>query len=162
MRYFQLKGKLVIIGALTSTRITRAIITFFIGLSFIMLSGCGAMQAYDGPKLQPSEVAIIRPYRPFTGFGYVDKGAHPISINKIDGKDLEFKDRCEILPGTHKVSINMPKNYGGYIEGGPEKGISFDAEAGHVYTVYGRRLPKSVAVWIVDDTTNKLVAKEGE
>lgn len=150
----------MIIGALRNIRKLRALIVLFVGTSVIMFTGCGgAMQAYDGPKLETSEVAIIKPYSPLTIFGYTKKGASPINIDKIDGKDLNFKDECEVLPGTHKVSIHMPINYGGYVGRGPEKDIVFDAEAGHVYTVYGSRSTGG-AVWIVDDTTKKVVAKE--
>ena len=151
----------MIIGRLRNIRIFGALKVLFVGTFVIILTGCGGtMQAYNGPKLQTSEVAVIKPYSPLTIICYTTKGASPIDIDKIDGKDLNFKDKCAVLPGTHKVSINMPINYGGYIGKGPEMDIVFDAEAGHVYTVYGSRIAGR-AVWIVDDTTKKVVAKEG-
>jgi hypothetical protein len=118
------------------------------------------MKSYDGPKLQASEVAIIKPYDPLTMLGFMSKGADPLIITKIDGMDLEWNDKCEVLPGKHIVSIEMPIQY---MEG-PQKAIIFEAEAGHVYTVYGKRVlhgySRSAVVWIVDDTTGKVVAKE--
>lgn len=142
----------MIIQALRNVRILRALTALFVVSSTVMFSGCGGtMQTYEGPKLQPSEVAIIKPYYFYTIFDATVKGAERVNIDKIDGKNLGFSDKCTVIPGTHKISINVPVSMD----------IVFDAEAGHVYTVCGTRV-QGGAVWVIDDTTQKVVAKNHE
>jgi hypothetical protein len=108
-----------------------------LAIGVLVLSSCGTMRIYDGPKKGRSEIAtliVIRPALPF---------ARPVSIYDVDHsfhrRELAMRDSIELLPGHHEINV-------GHAEAYNSCGLGFEAEAGKTYAViyaqtYGSRGP---------------------
>jgi hypothetical protein len=122
-------------------------------VSVILLSGCGTMQVYEGPKRASHEVAVITSN---LLAGLFDTAY----ILQIDGKDLgATDDNVEVLPGKHTVKIGVSTGLG-YQQYIGNKTISFEAIAGHTYQVNGKIRKGDTFAWIEDKNTGELVAGE--
>ena len=108
-------------------------------IGLVLLPGCessmGTWQAYPGEKLPDEETALI-------------KRGSDLDYWRIDGKKVldEFNYRlgpivpaplsfswvrraARVLPGEHEISTGYPTN-----------SITFEAEAGRVYTFFGKQV----------------------
>jgi hypothetical protein len=107
------------------------------------------MQSYEGPKVPPESVALIK-----SSFGMIDLAR----ISEVDGKARGFTEEfAEILPGEHIVKVQVRSGFVGaeYIG---NKTLSFQARAGHSYKVEGKTKREDTFAWIVDETTSEVVA----
>jgi hypothetical protein len=144
---------------------TKYIITFV--LVFLMLnSGCIAptFRTYDGNlpteqiaviKLIESEASsVIEPVNEVT----------KVKVQEIDGEKIRTDTRkIEVLPGEHQLICYLEHTenirYILLIEKGLPQTLTFKAEAGHVYEVYGKwNSVDDTAIWIVDKQTGSVVA----
>lgn len=145
-------------------------------------SGCRFMGppmhlvAYDGPRKAPSEVAKIVG----AGDSFASElllgglvGNSNVFILDVDGKaqrvgpeTVKLLNWVEVLPGSHEVTVVMREHkagllgFGAYdIKTSPVR-LSFSAEAGRTYVVFGayRLRPPKTWFWIVDKTTGSIVA----
>lgn len=126
--------------------------------TLLLFSGCTTMQSYEGPKLAPENVALIK-----GSFGMINLA----SILEVDGKVRGFtQESAEVLPGEHTIRVQVTHGSGVF---GPQysgnKKLSFRASAGHTYKVDGTikkvdRFDRAIFVWIVDEKTNEVVAGE--
>ena len=122
---------------------------------FLLFSaGCTTMQSYEGSKLPPEKVALIK-----GSFGLINLA----SIIEVDGKARGFtEESAEILPGEHAVKIQVRSGWGSILM--PQyignKTLSFQANAGHTYRVDGTIKKGDTFAWIVDEATNEVVAGE--
>ncbi len=110
--------------------------TLLLGIT-LLVSGCGTLQAYPGPKRARADVALLEPAR--------TRSVH-VLIETVNGYALgRFRDRIEILPGQQHVTANLVFEH-------PERtvtarrSLSFEARAARAYTLhadwflYGPRL----------------------
>ena len=130
-----------------------SVMPFLFG-TFLLFSGCATIQSYEGAKQPPENVALIK-----ESFGVINRA----SILEVDGKAHSFfEESSEILPGEHIVKIQVITGLGSFM--GPQrignKTLSFQASAGHTYKVDGKIKKEGTFAWIVDETTNEVVAGE--
>ena len=135
-------------------RISVSSVMPFLCGTFLLFAGCTTMQSYEGAKLPPEDVAIIK-----ESFSVINRA----SILEVDGKARSFfEESSEILPGEHTVKIQVISGFGSFI--GPQhignRTLSFQASAGHTYKVDGKIKKGDTFAWIVDETTNEVVAGE--
>lgn len=153
---------------LKSSKFIYPIIFCFVVL---MVIGCGTTkQGYTGPQKSESGIAVIVPSAPdYT----VD-----ITIEKLDGKTVNVSDldRLEILPGSHELVIrvdHVPARGTSVVLGGwgnlaaraattksMSATVSFQAQESRKYLVTAGLLDDAPAVWIVDETTEQIVASQ--
>ncbi len=119
------------------------IIIFFSGL----LIACGPKKKYVGPYLPDEEIAIIKPD---------DKMFTPVKIISIDKNVPLYTDESSVAvhPGTHTLFLEAALDYpflDKYLYF--NQYLTFNAEAGQVYTLYASILPmKKVGFsWITSD-----------
>ena len=136
------------------TRPTRILFSIVAVMGVILTAGCGTLQAYPGQRLTKEETALIT-----LGF------AAGVEILAVDGQELGIdKVKVEVLPGAHAVSARVVQAYqGGYISS--PKTLRLEAQAGHVYHVFGRFLgerlfsvPTDFTIWIEDKQSKEVVA----
>ena len=135
-------------------RISVSSVMPFLCGTFLLFAGCTTMQSYEGAKLPPEDVAIIK-----GSFGVINMA----SILEVDGNARSFfEEMAELLPGEHTVKIQVMSGFGGVFS--PQyigyKTLSFQASAGHTYKVDGKIKKGDTFAWIVDETTNEVVAGE--
>ena len=121
--------------------------------TLLLFSGCTTMQSYEGPKLAPENVALIK-----GSFGMINLA----SILEVDGKARGFtEETAEMLPGEHTIRVQVTSGFGAF---SPQyignKKLSFRASAGHAYKADGTIKEGVTFAWIVDETTNEVVAGE--
>ena len=120
--------------------------------TMFLFAGCATKQAYEGPKLPPESVAIIKPSNP----GVIDLAV----ILQVDGKKRGFfEEIAEVLPGEHTVLIQVSSGFPP-VTIYRTKALPFNAKAGHVYRVEGKVRGGRAIAWIEDETTNEVVAGE--
>lgn len=128
-------------------------VILFLLCTLFLYSGCTTMQAYDGPKLSPEKVAILKP-----SLGYKNVA----DLLEVDGKKRGTTEGvAEILPGDHTVKIQITS--GGWLGAGllsriGNSTLSFQARAGHTYLFDGKIIEGDTFAWIVDEATNEVVA----
>jgi len=95
----------------------------------IVITGCAATQAYDGPPRPREQVAVITG---MSGWEITNMGI-AARVIKIDGKELaEASSKIELLPGKHEIEVEcwmqrVP----------PSTNVnSIDAEAGADYLIF--------------------------
>jgi len=119
---------------------------------FSLKSVDGIIKAYEGPPLPAEQVAIIEPnYGSFTDSAYV---------KVIDGKKLgvlQIYNKIGVIPGEHTVDIYMSTGLGIHQARGRIT-LSFGAQAGHIYKVYGKIRKGEPWAWIIDASSDEIVA----
>ena len=125
-------------------------VLYFISIAVIVvLSGCGAMQTYEGETQPPEKVALIK--------GSIIPFGTSASINSIDGKDVpRTHDDVEVLPGYHELLVTLSSGVYMFYSFAKMK-VSFTAKAGHVYRVEGKIHKKETLIWVVDEGDNSIV-----
>lgn len=124
-----------------------------------------AYKAYNGDPLPLTELAVIE-----TAVGHSAREAGAM-IRTIDGLYMrgfmDGKVQVHVQPGSHTFGLAFAEN--GIVLGAknfkPHASITFDAEAGHSYRIYGRqqRVKGSIeggraTVYVVDVATGARVA----
>ncbi len=136
------------------TRPTRILFSLVAVMGVILPAGCGTLQAYSGERLSKDQTALIE-VGPWTS----------AEILAVDDQEVGFgENKVEVLPGSHAISARVVQGYeGGYIS--MPKTLRLEAQAGHVYKVFGTFLgqglfnaPKDFTIWIEDKQTEKVVA----
>lgn len=136
------------------TRPTRILFSIVVAMGVVLTTGCGTLQAYPGQRLTKEETALIT-----LAF------AAGAEIVAVDGQELGvYKWNVEVLPGAHAVRARVVQAYeGGYIS--IPKTLRLEAQAGHVYHVFGRFLgerlfsaPTDFTIWIEDKQSKEVVA----
>ncbi len=127
-------------------------ISIFVFLAFLLVVGGCATKTYPGPKLPREEVAVINEG------GFLITWA---TITYVDDKKREWgASYIEVLPGEHTLYVKVtyaplmqPSSVGIGV-------ITFEAEAGHTYIVYGELDEKTgrADIWIIDEETEQIVA----
>lgn len=110
-----------------------AIILLALGL--LLTSCANSYRMYSGRRLANDEVAILE-----------QPGAGPAMVLSVDGKPYDGaltwagvgRHRWELLPGAHRVEVDMRAFAGESHSGGPQT-IAFTAKAGQVYQVSYRQ-----------------------
>lgn len=114
----------------------------------ILLPGCGSSmgiwQAYPGKKLPNKETALIKrgsdlAYWNIDGEKVLDEYfTHELPIGMALSSPLLrwVRKEARVLPGEHEIGTGYPFN-----------GITFNAEAGRVYTLFGKQVEESDLVW---------------
>lgn len=128
----------------------KKLITLSSLLAVTVISGCSSMgygtkQYYDGPKLAPSETAIIYS-KNVTSRHREGAGITILAINDREQSFVEHSSK-EVLPGTHKIkfacSADSENQMTGKYVGHNEAEIT--VSAGRIYHLYGHRksLPRT-------------------
>jgi len=128
-------------------KLSSIIMSLFVTM---LLVSCGTMQTYEGPKLPPDEVAVVK-----SNFGNVFNIA---TVLAIDGIELGSQQiNSEILPGVHTVKVRVTTGVGirNYIG---VKTVTLTANKGHTYIVDGVVKEGEPWVWIMDEGTSQTVA----
>ena len=119
-------------------------------LAILLSAGCAMKwKAYAGPELLKDKIAII------------EKGR--VGITKVDGKGpgkARVSSVIEVLPGEHTLEVNVIGPHRGIFSPIYKRNITFMAEAGHVYIVYGKLDGENRWIWIEDKENNEVVAGE--
>jgi hypothetical protein len=107
-----------------------------IALGFMLfLFGCaGQPQLYDGPKLPPEKISVIK-----GNIGYLP-GSTTISITSVDGKQfqkLHYAESVEVLPGTHVLGVYYHWHLAGGWTG--EGQVTVETQAGKTYQLNATR-----------------------
>ena len=114
----------------------RQSIPFYLSLWFAIgiLSGCGTIQGYAGPKLPRYSVATIMGSTGF-GLGAVISGVGA-TIYSVDGNLIPFNRPIDVLPGLHVIEVTTyySPNQGGMER--PLQTLTVDTRAGYVYEVW--------------------------
>jgi hypothetical protein len=123
---------------------------FFFLVTTASLSGCASSQAYEGEKLPPERVALIKGSSHIFGT--------TVSITAIDGKDMRWTSgEIQALPGDHELDMHLMSGVYMFYSYARAK-VSFTAKAGHVYRVEGKmRQGKLTGVWVVDEADDSIV-----
>jgi len=141
-------------------RITRQLNLLF--LMIIMFSvlciACSPKKQYVGPYLPDEEIAIIKPH---------DKIFTHVNILSIDKYKFNHRDRetsFAVHPGEHKLYLEVVLDYP-YLDKYLffSQDLTFNAEAGQVYTVHATILPmrNEGFSWIASDQDpDKLIVKK--
>lgn len=119
----------------------------------VTMNACGTMQAYEGPKRSPEEIALIKSNH-LQGF------FETAYVGEIDGKDLSsVEDNAEVLPGEHTVKIYVTRGLGmqQFIS---SKSVTLNAKAGHIYQVNGAISDGAPYAWIIDESNGYIVSGE--
>lgn len=93
----------------------------------VYLFGCaGQPQLYDGPRLPPEKVAVIKGKTNFL------PGTTTISISSVDGKLFKPNvDSVEVLPGRHVLGVHYYWHLAGGLYGDGQ--LTVETEAGKTY-----------------------------
>ena len=137
------------------------LVTFLLPVIAFTVFGCGTLEphkAYSGPELSLDEIAIIKPKQP----SLLARALHPtnVQIGAIDGEEIKYgffeSGNLEVKPGKHSIAVRLTQSGGLYAPANvtPFVVLSFEAEAGHTYVVYGK-MPGSI--WIEDAETHEIV-----
>ncbi len=122
--------------------------TLFLLVIAFPVCGLAAYKAYSGPKLPKDQVAIVTPDR----FARIS----PV-IGAVDGQEvpkrLYMKGSVAVKPGKHTLAVTL-------VNSTLSQTITFEAEAGHTYVLYGEARGSSLAdvFWIEDKKTKQVVA----
>ena len=115
----------------------------------ILFSGCASVhQAYDGPKLSSSKVAVINGQNGFA------PGSTTISISSIDGKTFTpHVVSLEVLPGKYVIGVHYYYHLAGGIKA--DSFIAVKVEGGKVYQLIAERdLEKMTVSFSLVEETN--------
>jgi len=97
------------------------------------LAGCaGQPHFYDGEKLPPEKVSIIK------GNVGLLPGSTTISISSVDGKSIKpYVNSVEVLPGVHVLGVH----YYWHLAGGwsADGQITVDTQAGKTYQLSAKK-----------------------
>lgn len=121
-----------------------------------LMCACSARRTYFGQVQDKEQIAIVKPFKKM--FTFVD-------IKSLDGYQLGyFDDSYAVLPGTHTMKVHVMMDYP-FLSDNLQffVKLSFDAEPGHTYAVYGTILPfkNEGFVWIESDQApGKVVVKK--
>jgi len=139
--------------------ITRQLSLIFLimTMSAVLFTACGPQKKYAGPYLPDEEIAIIKPD---------DKMFTPVNIISIDKKVPLYTNESSITvhPGNHTLFLEAVLDYPflhKYLYF--NQYLTFNAEAGQVYTVHATILPmrKEGFTWITSDNDpDKYVVKK--
>lgn len=140
----------------------------FISLLLVIaftVPGC-TWKAYSGPELPPNQVATIKTH---INLGLFTR--EQVGITAIDGKEGKTADyNISVKPGRHTLALRLYQSGSGGLVGllinpgtaTPLRVLSFDAEAGHTYTVHGEFGgswgSSTPYYWIVDEETRQVIA----
>lgn len=122
----------------------------------MVAAGCVVIQPavkhYDGPSLQPSQVATLQSYSNFYGLG-----GKAITIVTIDGRHAP--ECADVLPGRYVIGMIYDAMAGSAtISGRAPCFVTLDAEAGHTYRTGGSTSGSSWDCWIEDLATSTRTA----
>ena len=113
--------------------------------SCLLLGGCGAMRAYEGPARAAEQVARVECQREgsagpvgglFQGLsdgfgGYSPYERLDVRVDRVDARDMGAAE-VELLPGAHRLSLSAQDPKGLVCLGGS---LQFEARAGKQYEV---------------------------
>jgi len=157
----------------TYSRCNAFIITIFTALLFVACSG-ESIKMYSGETPGKAKLAFLDSSGTLKAI--LPKSA-TVVVNSVDNKSTNMKKsamhpRIELLPGKHTLKIELLRSinldhsddYGSSSKiYKVKKEISFEAEAGHYYQIYGLLDPDQTFpwyTWIEDKTGGKIVAGE--
>jgi len=149
--------------------------TFFLTIfSVLLLVACSgeSIKMYSGEALGKARLAFLDSSGTLKAI--LPKSA-TVVVNSVDNKSTNMQKsaihpRIELLPGKHTLEIELLRSinleysddYGSTLkEYKIKKEISFKAEAGHYYQIYGLLDPDQTFpwyTWIEDKTGGKIVA----
>ena len=131
----------------------KTLLMVFFAISFTtLLASCGGtIQTYEGPKLPPEKVAVIK-----SGSSDLFNSA---TVHAVDGVESGFNMvNAVVLPGEHRIKIR-PYKTAGIASYWAYRTVVLNAEAGHTYKVAGKIIDEdSIWVWIEDKDTGQIVA----
>jgi len=132
---------------------TKNKIIFF--LCFVLLiGGCApTVRTYQG-KLPPNKIAIIETTRSYLTV---------TKLKSVDGEKIRPDvSKIEIQPGKHQLISYIEHTYWQlvvWVEECAPQTFTIQAEAGHVYKVYGKwNSIDDTSMWMVDEQTGAVVA----
>ena len=127
----------------------RKILIAVLTTAALLVSGCGTVQTYDGPKRAAHEVAVLK-----TNVGELTLDT--TWIGQIDGKEFVLAySEVEIMPGRRSLRVNFKR---GFIARSAT--VSLDARAGRTYRLKGVLGSGKLYAWIEDESTGETVAGE--
>ena len=120
---------------------------------FFSFNACATKKAYSGPELTPDKIAIIQPD--------TSKVFTEIKIITIDEYDLEFfESEVAVWPGNHKLKIEVKLDFPYSRDAlAFSQNVSFNVEAGHVYTVQGKidQVKNEGFLWVTSDKSPEFI-----
>ncbi len=124
----------------------------------VLCIACGPQKKYAGPYLPDEEISIIKPD---------DKNFTHVFIRSIDKYELDLSDRessFAVHPGEHTLIYEAVLDYP-YLDKYLffSQDLTFNAEAGHVYTLHASILPmrNEGFAWITSDKDpDKMIVKK--
>lgn len=130
-------------------------------IGLVLVPGCisiGTWQAYPGKKLPNEETALIK--RGNDLYDWKIDGKHipgefvvliPGGIGGTLGDSWERK-AIRVLPGEHEISArSLSDYYQSPIKLSRSKSLTFEAEAGRVYTFFGKEVGEAYLVGLVEE-----------
>ena len=131
----------------------KTLLMVFFAISFTtLLASCGGtIQTYEGPKLPPEKVAVIK-----SGSSDLFNSA---TVHAVDGVESGFNMvNAVILPGEHRIKIR-PYKTTGIASYWAYRTVLLNAEAGHTYIALGKIIDEeTIFAWIEDAETGLVVA----
>ena len=138
MSFFLEEGKLIV---------SRKVLSVVLVTVALLVSGCGTVQTYDGPKRAAHEVSVLK-----TNVGELTLDT--TWIGQIDGKELVLAySVVEIMPGRRSLRVNFKR---GFIA--RSETVPLDARAGRTYRLKGELSSGKLYAWIEDESTGEVVA----
>jgi len=124
-----------------------AIACIILCAALICSFACATKKAYSGPDLSSDKIGIITPD--------ADKAFTEIRILSIDDSPLDFYEKdVAVWPGNHQMKIDVKLAFP-YLNDrlGFTQNISFNVEAGHVYTVHAKidSIKEEGFLWVSSD-----------
>lgn len=152
----------------------RSIIFIIAGVSLLVGCSSGSIKMYSGNALEKEKLAFLDSSGTLKTI--MSKSA-AVVIKSVDDKSTHMKSsamhaRIELLPGKRVLKVELLRSidtefsdtYGSTSKVFKvNKEISFEAEAGHYYHIYGLLDPDQTFpwfTWIEDKTGGKVVAGE--
>jgi hypothetical protein len=154
----------------------------------VVLTGCATSKVYDGPKRDPSDIAVIKPVARKVGFflGIPEKErAQIVSVDreKVGGSFRGYPKHVDLLPGQHSMEAqyftSKRKNISGATGGGiipmlieqsvnkgiinPSRTLVFDVERGETYllkTSTPNGKGHDLKMWIENSETGEVVSNK--
>lgn len=127
----------------------RVVFFVFVCTQSFFFSSCElrTIRMYEGPKLQPEEIAIL------------NKG-NCGTVRRIDGKKKGMGHNIELLPGQHSILIEFPSLINSDLTV-PSRIINFSVKAGHKYRIYGEASTQKglTTIKIYDINTGEIIGE---
>ncbi len=126
----------------------------FLATIILAIAGCSTARTYTGEQKPLEKISVLKGAWNIHVFSQVFG-----TVVNVDGNDVSGKDKVELLPGKHEVSVGlvyMPLT-GQQVRGKAQK-FNIVTEAGHVYIVDGNWNDGNNQIWIEDENTGKIIA----